>query len=213
MIARLAIFLGSAARAVQPRTNQRGFRNLYVIRLDDAVLRKRKFRERNPGYQPGKPCVYGGQTSLDPDDRFQQHKDGDKASPIARKYGNYLMRKRYEHLNPVPAAEAEDREEDLAAALQRKATECGGTDGSDTITTATTQSPGKPPCDLGSPRLSVHSGPPGRTEQGNRKLNRATQSRCTAANSGQPCVATTASNTSTATNSNKHNRYWFRSSQ
>ena len=30
------------------------------------------------------------------------------------------MRKRYERLNPVPAAEAEDREAALAAALQRK---------------------------------------------------------------------------------------------
>lgn len=30
------------------------------------------------------------------------------------------MRRRYEHLNPVPAAEAENREEDLATALQRK---------------------------------------------------------------------------------------------
>lgn len=123
MIARLISFLGRGdrrPRAVQPDTNQRGFRNLYVIRLDDAVLRKRKFRERNPNYQSGKPCVYVGQTSLDPDDRFQQHKDGTKSSRIVKKHGKYLMRKRYERLNPVPAAEAEDQEEALAAALQRK---------------------------------------------------------------------------------------------
>lgn len=120
MIARLVSFLVRQPRTVQPSTNQRGLRNLYVIRLDDAVLQKRKFRERNPGYQPGKPCVYVGQTALNPDDRFQQHKDGYKASPIAKKYGKYLMRKRYERLNPVPAAEAEDREEALASALQRK---------------------------------------------------------------------------------------------
>ena len=121
MIARLiSLFGGRRPRAVQPGTNQRGLRNLYVIRLDDAVLRKRKFRERNPGYQPGKPCVYVGQTALDPDDRFQQHKNGYKASRIAKKYGKYLMRKRYKRLNPVPAAEAEDREKDLAASLQRK---------------------------------------------------------------------------------------------
>ena len=91
-----------------------------MIRLDDAVLRERKFRERNPGYQSGKPCVYVGQTSRDPDVRFQQHKEGDKASRIAKKYGKYLMRRRYERLNPVPAAEAEDREETLATDLQRK---------------------------------------------------------------------------------------------
>ena len=121
MIARLTSFFGGRQpRAVQPSTNQRGLRNLYVIRLDDAVLRERKFKERNPGYQSGKPCVYVGQTSLDPDDRFQQHKDGYKASRIAKKYGKYLMRKRYERLNPVQAAEAEDREKVLAASLQRK---------------------------------------------------------------------------------------------
>ena len=112
MIARLASFFGGR--------RPRGVRNLYVIRLDDAVLRKRKFRERNPGYQPGKPCVYVGQTSLDPDIRFQQHKEGYKSSRIAKKYGKYLMRKRYERLNPVPAAEAEDQEKALAATLQRK---------------------------------------------------------------------------------------------
>jgi len=91
-----------------------------VIRLDDAVLRERKFKERNPGYQSGKPWVYVGQTSRDPDDRFQQHKEGYKSSRIAKRYGKYLMRKQYEHLNPVPAAEAEDQEKALAAALQRK---------------------------------------------------------------------------------------------
>ena len=121
MIARLARFFGGRRpRTIQPNTNQRRLRNLYVIRLDDAVLQKRKFRERNPDYQPGKPCVYVGQTALDPDVRFQRHKEGHQASRIAKRYGKYLMRKRYEHLNPVPAAEAEDREEALAAALQRK---------------------------------------------------------------------------------------------
>ena len=120
MIARLASFLGPRPRTDQSGTNQSGLRNLYVIRLDDAVLQERKFRERNPDYRPGKPCVYVGQTSLDPETRFQQHQNRYKASRIARRYGKYLMRKKYEHLNPVPAAEAEDREEALAAALQRK---------------------------------------------------------------------------------------------
>ena len=30
------------------------------------------------------------------------------------------MRKKYEHLNPVPASEAEEREEELAIDLQKK---------------------------------------------------------------------------------------------
>lgn len=33
---------------------------LYVIRLDDAVLNKKKFMDSNPRYQPGKPCYYVG---------------------------------------------------------------------------------------------------------------------------------------------------------
>ena len=100
--------------------------NLYVIRLDDAVLQKRKFRERNPHYRLRairlfrKPCVYVGQTWHDPEVRFQQHKDGDNASPIVRKYGMCLLRKKYEHLNPVPASEALEREEELAIDLQEK---------------------------------------------------------------------------------------------
>ena len=60
--------------------NQGRLKNLYVIRLDHAVLQKRKFRERNPHYRPRlialfrKPCVYVGFTSHDPAVRFEQHK-------------------------------------------------------------------------------------------------------------------------------------------
>ena len=105
-------------------------KNLYVIRLgksDDgrSVLDDRRFIARNPHYRRrtflGKPCVYVGQTAHDPEVRFRQHKEGGLlASPIANKYGRYLMKKEYEQLNPVPASEAEEREEALALRLQRK---------------------------------------------------------------------------------------------
>ena len=95
-------------------------KNLYVIRLDDAVLQLRRFQEENPDYRPGKPCMYVGVTSHDPVVRFKQHKDGYKASPIARKYGKYLLRKKFEHLNPVAAAEGVTRERALAVELRRK---------------------------------------------------------------------------------------------
>ena len=64
--------------------------------------------------------MYVGQTWHDPEVRFQQHKDGYKASRIVKGYVKGLMRKKYEHLNPVPGAEAEDREEDLAVDLRRR---------------------------------------------------------------------------------------------
>ena len=34
--------------------------SIYVIELDKGVLERKKFRECNPTYQDGKPCVYVG---------------------------------------------------------------------------------------------------------------------------------------------------------
>ena len=100
-----------------------------MIRLgksDDgkSVLDDRRFMARNPHYLHrifgGKPCVYVGQTALDPEERFRQHKRGYKACRIVKKYGRRLMKKKYQHLNPVPASVAVEREEALALRLQRK---------------------------------------------------------------------------------------------
>ena len=51
-------------------------RNLYVITLDPEVLWRREFRQENPGYIEGMPCVYVGMTIHEPGDRYQQHKVG-----------------------------------------------------------------------------------------------------------------------------------------
>ena len=48
--------------------------NVYVVELDPAVLKLRRFRARNPGYRKGLPCVYVGMTGLPPGERFQNHK-------------------------------------------------------------------------------------------------------------------------------------------
>ena len=48
-------------------------RNLYVITLDPEVLWDRDFRQENPGYREGMPCVYVGITVHEPGDRFEQH--------------------------------------------------------------------------------------------------------------------------------------------
>ena len=40
--------------------------HVYVIELSKDVLYEAKFRKCNPGYVPGKPCVYVGMTGLDP---------------------------------------------------------------------------------------------------------------------------------------------------
>lgn len=96
-------------------------RNLYVIRLHPSVWRtERNFRERNPNYRPGKPCVYVGQTAHQPGCRFQQHKNRFKASKIARKYGNCLLESEFAGWNPVPKDKAEGQERALAQKLQSK---------------------------------------------------------------------------------------------
>jgi len=78
---------------------------IYVIRLDDSILRLKKFRDANPDYQKGKPCAYVGQTYKQPDIRFKEHisgyrKDGEKRfSTKAKRYGRYLCRKQFKKEN------------------------------------------------------------------------------------------------------------------
>jgi len=62
-------------------------RNLYVITLDPEVLWRREFRQENPGYIEGMPCVYVGMTIHEPGDRFQQHTLGYRSSKYPRNYG------------------------------------------------------------------------------------------------------------------------------
>lgn len=102
------------------KESKKPVKNLYVIRLDDAVLGLRKFRNENPEHRQGKPCSYVGITSHDPEVRFRQHQEGYKASSIVRDYGKYLQRRQYEHLNPVPGAVAEECERALAEELRGK---------------------------------------------------------------------------------------------
>jgi hypothetical protein len=95
-------------------------KNLYVIRLDDAVREDRRFKKQNPDYGGSKPCMYVGSTGHTPEKRFQQHRDGYKASSAVRKHGRYIMWKKFDHLNPIPSHEAEVREAALADDLRRK---------------------------------------------------------------------------------------------
>ena len=62
-------------------------RNLYVITLDPAVLWEKEFRQENPGYIEGMPCLYVGMTIHDPGDRYEQHRVGYRSSKYPRRYG------------------------------------------------------------------------------------------------------------------------------
>ena len=62
--------------------------------------------------------VYVGQTSRDPDWRFDQHKAGYKASGAVKRFGVQLLPDVAGHLNPMERWESLELEEALAAAFR-----------------------------------------------------------------------------------------------
>lgn len=62
--------------------------------------------------------LYVGQTSRDPDVRFDQHKAGYKASGATRRFGVRLLPDLVAHLNPMRRWEALDLEAALAEAFR-----------------------------------------------------------------------------------------------
>ncbi len=65
------------------------------------------------------PCVYVGMTGLDPEERFENHKAGHRASPIVRDFGIRLLPELSEGLSNLPYELAVRAEEDLAAYLRQ----------------------------------------------------------------------------------------------
>ena len=94
--------------------------NIYVIELDKEVLKKRRFKEANPDYVEGKPCVYVGMTSKSAEDRFNQHKEGYRASRIVKQFGIRLKPRQYETHNPMSRDEASEMEFEKARRLRKK---------------------------------------------------------------------------------------------
>jgi hypothetical protein len=92
--------------------------SVYVILLDQAVLKHPSIRRLNPNRDPSKPCVYVGMTGLPVDHRFENHKAGYKSSWVAEKYGVRLLPELYEHLNPMPFEAAAQMEIELAEELR-----------------------------------------------------------------------------------------------
>lgn len=62
--------------------------------------------------------LYVGQTSRDPDLRFDQHKAGYKSSRAVRRFGRRLLPELTAHLNPLRGWEALDLEAALAEAFR-----------------------------------------------------------------------------------------------
>jgi predicted GIY-YIG superfamily endonuclease len=66
----------------------------------------------------GRTGLYVGETSRDPDLRFDQHKTGYKASRFVNRFGLMLLPDLTAHLNPMRRWEAIDLEEALAEAFK-----------------------------------------------------------------------------------------------
>ncbi len=94
--------------------------SVYVIKLDKAVTRERKFARANPRRRFWRPCVYVGLTGLAPVERFANHKKGYKANRYAHLYGIKLLPRLYAHLNPMSYEEAQKMEGNLAGRLRSK---------------------------------------------------------------------------------------------
>ncbi|MFL5296944.1 MAG: hypothetical protein ACJ798_11240 [Phenylobacterium sp.] len=92
-------------RATTARTRRAGH-SVYVVLLED---RRRACRWG----------LYVGETSRDPDIRFDQHKAGYKASGAVRRFGVRLLPELVEHLNPLLRWEAIELEPALAEEFQR----------------------------------------------------------------------------------------------
>jgi len=102
--------------------------SVYVILLDDAVLKHPSVLRLNPKRDPSKPCVYVGMTGLPVEHRFENHKNGYKSAWTVKKYWARLMPELYEHLNPMPYKAAAQMEKELAEELRgRGFTVTGGT--------------------------------------------------------------------------------------
>jgi predicted GIY-YIG superfamily endonuclease len=108
--------------------------NVYVIRLDAAVLKNRRFRAANPlafgsrgpfrqsrQSRESRPlCVYVGATGTSPEARLANHKAGYKANYYARVYGEELMPELFLHLNPMTYQRALATEIALANELRKE---------------------------------------------------------------------------------------------
>jgi hypothetical protein len=101
---------------------------VYVIELHRKVFTEdARFRAANPQYNGVLECLYVGQTSNTPKERFVQHKTGYRnakgqklSSTIVQKYGLYLRPSLYQDIGPLSREEALEVEKGLALELRRK---------------------------------------------------------------------------------------------
>jgi len=94
---------------------------VYVIKLDDAVKKSRKFIRHNHQMDYHLSCYYVGQSFHPPETRFWQHKKGYKSNRFAEEFGLGLCPYLYKNFNPIKTRkEAEMIEYELSKKLRNK---------------------------------------------------------------------------------------------
>ena len=95
---------------------------LYVVQLRKSVLRSRGFKQANPRYVTGKPCVYVGSTAKTPEQRLDVHMtDRTKGSSKVRRYGTGLLEWAYRDLSVFYTREGvEEAEAKYAEELRKR---------------------------------------------------------------------------------------------
>jgi hypothetical protein len=68
----------------------------------------------------GRAGYYVGMTGLSPEERFENHKKGYKAAGVVTRYGERLVPRLYQHLNPMAYAKALEMEAALADSLRKR---------------------------------------------------------------------------------------------
>ena len=105
----------------------RGIFYVYVIELGETDELRRevgninRFRRRqSTNFELGNRCFYVGHSARRPEERFRQHRAGERANTYARRYGFQLVPEYYEHHNPIlteSRSVAEELEERVAREL------------------------------------------------------------------------------------------------
>ena len=95
---------------------------VYVVELRAAVLSVGRFAEANPAYvyEASRPPIYVGMTAHTPEKRFEQHRNGYKASRYTRDHAIRLRMDLAGELTFSTRAEAEAAEGLLANVLRSR---------------------------------------------------------------------------------------------
>lgn len=95
-------------------------RSVYVAELASGVGDLPRVRRINPDADPSLECLYVGQTSLEPQERFERHMRGHQASSDVKRFGIQLNIRFLRLVNPMTELESLREENSLAVNLRSR---------------------------------------------------------------------------------------------